>query len=45
LQRAKLFDHQKPEDNAGPARAEQILWPVSEAHATQRSEIIESRIK
>jgi hypothetical protein len=40
LQRTELFDHQEPEDNAGPAGVEEVLPAVPEAHAAQGSQII-----
>jgi hypothetical protein len=33
LQRAELLDHEKPEDNAGSHREEEVLQPVPQAHA------------
>jgi hypothetical protein len=41
VQRAELFDHQEPEDNDGAAGTEEILRPLPEAHAAQRSEVID----
>jgi hypothetical protein len=32
VQRAELFDDEEPEDNAGPAGAEQILPALPQAH-------------
>jgi hypothetical protein len=40
LQRAELFDHQEPEDDDGTAGVQEVLWPLPQAHAAQRSEII-----
>jgi len=39
LQRAELFDHQEPEDDDGAAGIQEILPPLPQAHAAQRSEI------
>jgi hypothetical protein len=39
LQRAELFDHQEPEDDDGTAGIQEILQPLPQAHAAQRSEI------
>jgi hypothetical protein len=39
VQGAELFDHEKPEDNAGPARDEQVLPALPQAHAAQRGEM------
>jgi hypothetical protein len=41
LQRAELFDHQEPEDDDGTAGIQEVLQPLPQAHAAQRSEIIE----
>jgi hypothetical protein len=39
LQRAELFDHQEPEDDNGTAGVQEVLPPLPQAHAAQRSEI------
>jgi hypothetical protein len=41
LQRAELFDDQEPQDDDRAAGVQEILQPLPEAHAAQRSEIIE----
>jgi hypothetical protein len=41
LQRAQLLNDQEPEDDSGPDRAEEVLQALPEAHAAQRSEVIE----
>jgi hypothetical protein len=40
VQRAELFDHQEPEDDAGPAGAGQVLPALPQAHPAQRGEMI-----
>jgi hypothetical protein len=37
LQRAELFEDQEPQDDAGPSGTEEVLQPVPQAHAAQRS--------
>jgi hypothetical protein len=39
LQRAELFDYQEPEDDDRAAGAQEILPPLPQAHAAQRSEV------
>jgi hypothetical protein len=39
LQRAELFDHQEPEDDDGAAGVQEVLPPLPQAHAAQRSEV------
>jgi hypothetical protein len=39
LQAPKLHDHEEPEETYGPARDEQVLQIVPQAHAAQRSEV------
>jgi hypothetical protein len=39
LQRAELFEDQEPENDTGPSGAEEVLQPVPQAHAAQRSEV------
>jgi hypothetical protein len=39
LQRAELFDHEEPENDDGTAGIQEILQPLPQAHAAQRSEI------
>jgi len=39
LQRTELLDHQEPQDDAGPVGDEEVLQPVPQAYATQRSEV------
>jgi hypothetical protein len=41
LQRAELFDHQKPEDHDGASGAEEVLPRLPQAHAAQGSEVID----
>jgi hypothetical protein len=41
LQRAELFDDEEPQNQAGPAGAEEVLYPVPEAYAAQGSKVIE----
>jgi hypothetical protein len=40
LQRAELFDDQEPEDYDGAVGIQEILQPLPQAYAAQRSEII-----
>jgi hypothetical protein len=39
MQRAKLLDHEKSQDDTGPDREEEVLQPVPQAHTAQRSEV------
>jgi hypothetical protein len=39
LQRAELFDDKEPEDDDRAAGVQEILPPLPQAHAAQRSEI------
>jgi hypothetical protein len=41
LQRAELFDHEKPEDDDRAAGIQEILPPLPQAYAAQGSEVIE----
>jgi hypothetical protein len=42
LQRAELFEDQEPQNDTGSSGTEEVLQPVPQAHAAQRSEVIES---
>jgi hypothetical protein len=39
LQRAELFENQEPQNDTGPSGTEEVLQPVPQAHAAQRSEV------
>jgi hypothetical protein len=39
LQRAELFEDQEPQNDTGPSGTEEVLQPMPQAHAAQRSEI------
>jgi hypothetical protein len=39
LQRAELLDHEEPQNDTGSNREEEVLQPVPQAHAAQRSEV------
>jgi hypothetical protein len=39
MQKSELHDNQEPEEAHGPARDQQVLQGVPQAHAAQRSEV------
>jgi hypothetical protein len=42
LQRAELFKDQEPQDDDGTVGAEEVLPPLPQAYAAQRSEVVAS---